>query len=31
LVFAVAFGGTLPSVKRAYREAEVRKTIAADL
>jgi hypothetical protein len=31
LVFAVAFGGTLPSVKRAYREAELRKTIAADL
>jgi hypothetical protein len=31
LVFAVAFGGTLPSVRRAYREAELRKTIAADL
>jgi hypothetical protein len=31
VVFAVAFGGTLPSVNRAYREAELRKTIAADL
>ena len=31
LVFAVAFGGTLPSVRRAYREAELRKISAADL
>ena len=31
LVFAVAFGATLPALRRAYREAELRKTIAADL
>jgi len=31
LVFGVAFGGSLPSLRRAYREAELRKTIAADL
>jgi hypothetical protein len=31
LVFGVAFGGSFPGLRRAYREAELRKTIAADL
>ncbi len=30
-VFAVAFGSSFPALRRAYREAELRKTIAADL
>jgi phosphatidylserine synthase len=31
LVFGVAFGATLPALRRAYREAELRKIVAADL
>ena len=31
VVFGVAFGGTFPALRRGYREAELRKTIAADL
>jgi hypothetical protein len=31
LVFGVAFGGSYPALRGAYREAELRKTIAADL
>lgn len=30
-VFGVSFGGTFPGLRRAYREVELRKTIAADL
>jgi hypothetical protein len=30
-VFGVAFGGTLPALRRSYREAEMRKIVAADL
>jgi hypothetical protein len=31
VVFFVAFGGSFPALRRGYREAELRKTIAADL
>jgi prepilin signal peptidase PulO-like enzyme (type II secretory pathway) len=31
LVFGVAFGVSFPALRNAYREAELRKTIAADL
>ena len=31
VVFAVAFGGSFPALRRGYQEAELRKTIAADL
>ena len=31
LVFGFAFGVSFPALRRAYREAELRKTIAADL
>jgi lysylphosphatidylglycerol synthetase-like protein (DUF2156 family) len=30
-VFGVSFGSTLPAVWRSYREAELRKVVAADL
>jgi hypothetical protein len=31
LVFGFAFGVSFPALRRAYRDAELRKTIAADL
>ncbi len=31
IVIGVAFAGVLPSLRRAYREAEMRKVAAADL
>ena len=31
VVLGAAFGGSLPALRRAYRDAELRKTIAADL
>jgi hypothetical protein len=31
VVFGGAFGGSFPALRRSYREAELRKTIAADL
>jgi hypothetical protein len=31
LVFGLAFGVSFPALRRGYREAELRKTIAADL
>jgi hypothetical protein len=31
LVFGFAFGVSFPALRRVYREAELRKTIAADL
>jgi len=30
-VFGVSFGGTLPALRQGYREAEMRKVVAADL
>ena len=31
LVFGTTFGATLPVIRRSYHEAELRKTVAADL
>ena len=31
IVFGTTFGATFPSVRRGYQEAELRKTVAADL
>jgi hypothetical protein len=31
IVFGIAFGGTLPALRRSYREVELRKIVAADL
>jgi len=30
-VFGVSFGSTLPALRRSYREAEMRKIVAADI
>jgi hypothetical protein len=30
-VFGASFGGTLPALRRGYREAEMRRMVAADL